>query len=122
MMMIEPEVKAAFCTEIDDIESWLPSAEKAISYWLQVDIGPKGEPGADHFEVRIASTKAMIEEAPTICRATMLVDEASYSFDRVRETLDTVVSACGRATWEETAAALSRHLRWEYEDYTIIDA
>ena len=122
MMMIEPEVKMAFCTDIDDIDGWLPSDGKPISYWLQVDIGPKNETGADHFEIRVASAEAMIGEMPTICRATMLVDQASYSFEQVVQTLDTVVQSCGRKTWQETAVALSRHLRWEHEDYAVIDA
>ena len=94
--MIEPEVKAAFCTDIDDIENWLPSGDEAINYWLQVDIGVKDEVGADYFQLRVASTDALIGTAPTICRATMLVDKAHYSFDKVSESLDTVVRSCGR--------------------------
>ena len=120
--MIEPEVKAAFCTDIDDIENWLPSGDEAINYWLQVDIGVEDEVGADYFQLRVASTDALIGTAPTICRATMLGDKADYSFDKVSESLDTVVRSCGRETWEETAIVLSRHFLWQYEDYTVIEA
>ena len=59
----------------------------------------------------------MTGERPTICRATMLVDKAGYSFELVRQILDSVVRSCGRDTWDETAIVPSRHFRWEFEDY-----
>ena len=40
----------------------------------------------------------------------------------VMDDLEIFGTTGSRSTWQETAVALSRHLRWEHEDYAVIDA
>lgn len=119
-MMITPTLDDAFCSDIPNIEDWVPPLGSPIDFWLQLDIGPEGEEGTDQFQLRVVSPDAVLPDAPRIDRATLLVNRTNYSYEAIEHAIGEVLVKCARATWPETALALSRFFLWEYEDYTTV--
>nr|WP_248305848.1 immunity 8 family protein [Devosia sp. MC1541] len=94
----------------DDVEDFCVAAEAMI--------GPDGEDGADIFSFEVCTPKWFYKNRlNSAAFARHVVFVSAYDEKAVQNlVVDTVANITG-GTWSEIAEKLSRHFRWEYEDY-----
>ncbi|HVJ18421.1 MAG TPA: Imm8 family immunity protein [Polyangiaceae bacterium] len=115
-----PVLKSFDCSEIDDIESWVP-ASSAVCYWLTLSIGAPDSDGADNFQVCVAMPDGL--KSPEGRRikpkgnqpAPIVVQE--YSWAEVLREIERRLNACAGRNWAEMQEGLRLQMNWEYEDY-----
>jgi hypothetical protein len=85
-------------------------------------IGVKDEGGVEYFYFRIVTPKRLsklISEKKIIDgRATFIVDESDFelNFSLVEKQINDILKDSIRPTWDETAKAINRFLKWEYDN------
>ena len=117
--MITPKLRDAYSDDFK-VREWEPAESATINFWLVLEIGPDDEDGTEYFRVRVAEQRAFVDDGAAVMRATVLVERERYSFETILAAIEKVIEGCGRASWSETAVALSRYFLWEYEDHKFI--
>ncbi len=113
---VKAHLRSVRSPEVADLERW--SAPASFSLYLQLLVGPEGEPGEESFGLTLCTPDRLAlqasKEGVTDGRHHFVVDRYDYAqFDRY---IRRRVASCEGATWDEVAAQLSRLGRWEFED------
>ena len=116
---MKAEIKLIYSADVADLENWCPLDPEEVYVPLDLYIGPIGEPEADIFQVVLTTPAALRVQRqrgvrPTPRHCLVVID---YEWPAVRRRLDEVVADCTGEDWEEIAACLSQHFRWEFEGY-----
>jgi hypothetical protein len=119
------ELELRSCSSYEDapLEQWVPGRLEEVFVQVELEIGIKGERGADLFYVRIATPegiRAAFDRWPDYKepdRALLVFSD--YTWDALLARLTRIVSGCARDTWAESALCLTRHFEWEYDDFVI---
>lgn len=112
--MISPEIKSMICHELEN--GMLPPNAEDCSVFIEVEIGPKGEEGADIFSFEAVTPKYLMRKAETRWgRGYLIVDRFSWS--TVESSVKKLLSHCSRQSWVEVATEIGKELNWEFENY-----
>ena len=119
------EVKSFFSSDVDtSIYHWQPDDPEVVFIQLSIAIGVEGEEASDDYQTVVATPKG-IEEAMTAHNVKSfdrnLMVYKFYSFDQVKEDIETIAANCQCDTYEESTLKLQRYFLWEYEDYVLSD-
>jgi hypothetical protein len=115
-----PVLKELDCTDIPDVEKWLPASSE-VCYWLTLSIGTSDSEAADNFQVCVATPDGlksargrMIKPKGAAPPPIVLQD---YSWDGVLREIDRRLAACAGTDWLAMQEKLRLLFMWEYEGY-----
>jgi hypothetical protein len=113
-MNIKPEIIDYYCSEIDDIEDWIPSDPTDVDYWLTVMIGCD-QHGGDNFNIHIV-TPINLNQGKESGKHAIILNH--YSWQGVIDEINKVLEQCSDITWSGLSAQLSKYFEWEYQGMT----
>lgn len=115
---MNPELKSIASVDVDDLTTWQPDGDD-FSITLDLEIGVRGEPGADLFHLYVTSPawlqRSLAGGGMADGRHTLIT--TAYGYAKVLAWIDGVLARCAGADWAEISARLARYFAWEYEDY-----
>jgi Immunity protein 8 len=100
--------------------AWSPEARNDVYFVIELEIGRRGDPRADLFQVLVATPEGLRARGTgddVIVDRNALVLSEFVSWPRLRDCLQRIVDSCAREEWRESVARLQRYFQWEYEDY-----
>lgn len=112
------------CSDIPELETWRPKRLEDVYLSISVYIGNSSGGAADIFQTLVATPEAIRARMKTHGAAlvegrhSLLV--SCYDWNAIREHLEKLVAQAPTTNWERAAGFLSRHLLWEFEDYTLL--
>ncbi len=116
---MKPEIKEIFSADVADLAAWAPNYLEDIYVGLQLMIGPAGEPGADMFQLLVATPQALRAHRLPGSRPSyqycLVVHD--YDWPEIRSKIEQIVAGCEGNDWLAIAEKLARHFRWEFQDY-----
>ena len=113
-MMITPEIKRMISHDLEYGE--LPPDAEDCTVFIEVEIGPKGEEGADIFSFEAVTPKYLMRKPETRWgRGYLIVDR--FSWTTVESSVKELLSHCSRQSWVEVATEIGKELHWEFENY-----
>ena len=118
--MVDLEIKQWHSSDVDDLTRWRPATREEVYFPLELNIGERGDPASDIFDVLIATPEALRERARTLVlaeRAILLVGD--YHWPEIERAIQEIVQHCAAPTWTEAVLRLQLYFRWEYEDYAV---
>ena len=114
--MTNPELRSFDCTDHDPIETWSPGREP-VRYWLTLEIGDAGHPGADLYYVPVADHAGL--KTPQWKRRTdrsvppVVVDP--YSWRDVLSEVRRLIASAAAPDRRSTQELLRQAFAWEYD-------
>lgn len=115
--MIQPEIKSIISHDLEYGSG--PQDSEDCSIFIEVEIGPKGQEGADIFSFEVVTPKFLMRKADTHWGRGYLI-VASFSWSVVENAVQKLLSHCARQTWQEVAMEIGKELHWEFENYQAI--
>ena len=112
--MIQPELKSIDCPDLEYGKE--PPDPEECSVFIEVEIGPKGQEGAEIFSFEAVTPKSLIGKTERRWGRGLLIMD-NFSWSGVEKPLQKLLMHCARQTWEETAKELAKELAWEFENY-----
>lgn len=116
--MKTPELKSIMSIDVDDLATWQPEGDD-FSVTLDMEIGVRGEPGADRFHIYVTSPawleRSLAGGGMVDGRHTLLT--TSFNYSRILAWIDRILARSAGADWTEVSARLARYFEWEFEDY-----
>jgi hypothetical protein len=111
------EVRAIIPNDIPlrDWPSWTPADPSEEFRWFTVDIGPAGDPGADSFQVAVASPRGLRRSGAVGKDRALVVRQ--FVPEEVERAIREFVSVCEAYTWADIVNLLRTRMDWEYEGY-----
>ena len=103
----------------DDFSNFSPEDPKNFGTWVRMLIGPRGEAGAESFDIFVCTPSWLASELHkqnAIFPRNHLVIQ-SFDHTLIASHLSRAVSMCSGRDWLEVAVLLSRLGAWEFEDY-----
>ena len=100
-----------------NLRIWEPADPSSLATTINVDIGAKGRPGTDTFQLRIATPQGLmnIESRDGIIAIRPLLVLQRYDFSAVWRWLQATVEQCEADSWLDCVAKLRRWFDWEYD-------
>lgn len=88
---------------------------------LQLEIGIKGQVGAELFDVVAAEPQGLknhgvVDENGAIADRNIIVFQ-EFSWQSLERVLGAILQRCQSPSWEESVLKLQRYFLWEYEDF-----
>ena len=114
---MKAEIKAYERTDNEDLSSYEPEDRQVFGFTLLFSIGVKGQPGADYFEVDVASAGYLEHLVPQPFFLEHTILAADYNIPEIVALVRKRVEALDGDSWEGLAGKISRFARWEFEDY-----
>jgi hypothetical protein len=112
--MIQPEIKSILSHDLEYGKE--PPDSDDSSVFIEVEIGPKEQEGADIFSFEVVTPKFLMRKTETHWGRGYLIVE-SFSWSVVEKAVQKLLSHCARQTWHETATEIAKDLHWEFESY-----
>jgi len=112
------EVKAIMSTDIFDLNNYRPDDYESFSFLVTVTVGPKGEIGADLFDIDVCTPKWLLDNqnSDTILgKGKLIVFRCDMKIILAR--IRALFEGCSGKDWNEIATKLSRIGNWEFENY-----
>ena len=109
-----PEIKSIISTEYD--YGALPEDLEDGEVSIDVEIGIKGQEGADIFYLTAITPKA-ISGRPEKKWGRGYLIMPSFSWKEVNSSLEKLLMHCSGEDWKEISTKLSKELLWEYDNY-----
>jgi hypothetical protein len=113
-IMIQPEMKSVLCHNLE--YGMEPPDSEDCSLFIEVQIGPKGQKGADIFSFEAVTPKSLIGKTERRWGRGLLILD-TFSWSGVEKALEKLLMHCARQTWEETAKEIAKELDWEFDNY-----
>ena len=115
-----PELKDFYSTEVEDLENYQPEDPEKFSFDLAILVGPKGEEGAEKFEMEVCTFKWLEEtcgeDEVAMSRHRLMVHY--YNYKRIIDFIEHYLrTRCSGENWHEVGEKVSRLGYWEFEDY-----
>ena len=100
-----------------DPNDYTGNEDGTVSLTLTLSIGIDGEEGSDYFDLFVCSYDWMKKwyRYPKILTHTLVLHE--YNLEEIVNVIESHISKCEGANWEEISAKLSQIFKWEFEDY-----
>src|SRR5712672_1151375 len=115
-----PVLKGFDCTDIDDVQRWLPASSE-VCYWLTLSIGTADAAAADNFQVCVATPDGLKSSVGRRIKPKGAVPPPivlqEYSWDGVLREIKGRLAACAGTDWVEMQEKLRLLFIWEYEGY-----
>jgi hypothetical protein len=116
---MRPILKGLFSADVADLDSWQPASLEAVHVAVELEIGVPDEPGADLFQVVIATREALCTRKHRGCCSPdshhLIV--RSYNWRQILQTIEELIAQCEGADWDDCAGQLARYFNWEFEDH-----
>ena len=111
---VRPEVRRLWPNDIApaDWPTWEPSGPTDEFQWFSLDIDPVGDPGADNFQVAVATPRGLHHHRDCL-RETLLVGR--FEPAEVERVIREFVSWCAAGSWPEVVRLLRTRMGWEYD-------
>src|ERR1700748_330034 len=112
------EVKGIMSTEIFDLENYKPENNENFSFLLTVTVGPKGEIGAENFDIDVCTPKWLLDNQYddfVLGKGKLIVFRCDMK--KILARIRALFNECNGEDWNEIAVKLSRIGHWEFEDY-----
>ena len=117
-MTLIPELKDWFCSDVDDIERWVPEHQD-VFYWLNLSIGQRGDERSDDFGVLVATPDGLKRyrqsSHPEARSALPPIVVHPYSWDTVAFEIRRRLERCEGSDWPDMVRSLQKVFQWEYE-------
>jgi hypothetical protein len=117
-MKVELEVIGFISSDVPNLGTWQPENPSDVYFPLDIEIGEKGKPGGNFFEVIIATPEGIRAFGERYGRLpdrnVMIVLE--YRWAAIYERITGIVASCRRESWPRSIECLQRYFHWEYED------
>lgn len=113
-IMIQPEMKSILCHDLEYGKE--PPDSEDCSVFIEVEIGPNGQEGADIFSFEVVTPKFLTGKTERRWGRGLLIMD-TFSWSGVEKALQKLLMHCARQTWEETAKEIAKELAWEFENY-----
>lgn len=110
---MQADVRTIEADDIAEWPEWLP-VDAACEYrWFTVTIGPSGDPGADLFQVAVATPLGLKDRRTKGKFVGLVVDRFEPSI--VESAIRDFVAQSQALTWQGIVELLRVKMRWEYE-------
>ena len=113
-VMLIPEIKVIFSVDLEGDE--LPPDPEDCAVLVNVDIGIKGEDGADQFHFT-AVTPRFLQRYDDARWGRSYLIVPRFSWETVEAALDKLLLHCRAEDWDTIARNLNKELNWEFENY-----
>jgi hypothetical protein len=111
-------IRSLTSPDIRELDAYRPENPADFGFLLRIIAGPAGAPGEESFDVVVCTPSWFASRMglqPVSGRHHLFVRE--YDAARLRRFIESYVSGCRGATWQEAAERLARLAHWEFEDY-----
>ena len=112
--LLIPEIRELRCTDLS-VDS-PPADPKNCSFYVEADIGIKGQAGAETFGFTAITTQAIANEQERRWGRGYLI-LPWFDWVDIRQALDRLLAQCSGSSWEVIASKLSKELMWEFDNY-----
>jgi hypothetical protein len=116
---MQAELKRLHSPDIENLKAYTPQEKENFSFLLQLMVGPRGDAGAESFDVVVCTPDWLKQRHGmsdiVIGRHFLIVFQ--YDYERLFHFLQECCARCTGDTWQEIAENLDRVGRWEFEDY-----
>jgi len=109
-----PEMKSIMSPDLE--YGLLPEAPDDCEVFIEIEIGPKGEEGADIFPFTAITPKAISGNSDKKWGRGYLITP-TFSWSGVEESLGKLLMHCSGNDWNEISEKLSKELHWEFDNY-----
>ena len=120
--MIIAELDSIVCYSVmEGFEKYVPENGECFSIEIQVDVGIKGQEGAEIFSFNVCTAKWLEEnykDEIVFLRHIILVPY--FNYEMLKNRIEKLIKSIHAETWNEYAEKLSRYGYWEFEDYQDI--
>jgi hypothetical protein len=106
-------VRGIEANDIPEWPLWSPSSPSEECQWFTVSVGSAGTPGADLFQVAVATPAGLQERRDKRRFVGLVVDR--FELRLVAEAIRAFVAASEALSWEGVVEQLRARMRWEYE-------
>lgn len=113
---MEPYIQALWTSvsHLDPIEEWVPESNHTVQYWLNIDVGLRGEIGREDFSVLILTEDSqrhfsLKRTPPKRC----LVIPGDYEWAKVRDDVQRVFESCLTSDFSDLCERLAKHFKWD---------
>ncbi len=110
---MEPYIQALWASR-DPIEEWVPKENHTVQYWLNIDVGFRGEAGREDFSVMILTEESQrhfsLERTPP---KRCLVIPGDYEWAKVRDHVQQVFDSCLTYDSLDFCDQLAKHFKWD---------
>ncbi len=107
------EVRYIEANDIPAWPDWQAADELDEHQWFTVFVGPPGDPGADLFQVAVATPRWLWARGRPGRFVGLVVDR--FEARAVERAIRDFVASAEGPTWREVARQLASKMRWEYE-------
>ena len=112
------EVKSIMSTDIFDLDNYRSVDNENFSFSLTVSVGPKGETGAEFFEVDVCTPKWLLDnQYDDVISGKGKIIVFRCDMMRILNKVKALFDGCSGKDWQDIAIKLSRIGHWEFEDY-----
>lgn len=112
---MQAEVRGIEANDLPDWPRWSPSGPADEFQWFTVAVGPPGEPGADMFQVPVATPLGLRERRRKGKFVGLVVDRLEP--EAVERAISDFVAGSRAPTWQGVVEQLRSRMVWEYEGY-----
>jgi hypothetical protein len=109
--MITPEIRDYSCTDIENIDTWVPAEATDVDFWLTLMIGID-QHGGDNFDLHVVTPKNLAP-GPDAKKYAVVLNE--YSRETLRNEIQRILQECTGFNWSDICEQLSKRFHWEYE-------
>jgi Immunity protein 8 len=109
------EVRWIEANDLPGWPDWSASGPADEVQWFTVGVGPVGGPGADLFQVAVATPLGLRERRTKGKFAGLVVDR--FEPRLVEQAIREFVAGSDALTWDGVVDLLRARMRWEYEGY-----
>lgn len=116
---MEIEIKSFMSPDILDFKNFVPTDKKSFSFLLELEIGIKGEKGADLFSIEVCTPQWLLGNFQSsdiiFCKNRLIVFE--YNIENIINEVKRYLRSITGSSWEDVASEISKIAHWEYENY-----
>lgn len=113
------ELKAVHSPDVDDLADYRPPSDAPFSVFVELFVGPHGEPGEEGFGIVVCNGRWLDKESslagPLLGRHHLVVTE--WDWRAIENFFRQHVASCEGDTWSDVALLVARLAHWEFEDY-----
>ena len=108
-------VRGIQANDLPDWPNWSPVSPADEFQWFTVAVGPVGGPGADNFQVAVATSRGLRERRRDVKFIGLVVHR--FEPEVVEQAIRGFVEGLQAPTWEGVVEWLQRHMLWEFAGY-----
>ena len=111
--MPQAVIQSYYCSDVDDLDTWVPASDLDIYIPIDLYIGPEGEEGTNIFSILVASPPALNRNGHRGKSKVFVVH--TWDWNSVKSTFVSWVEEVGEGSWERLTDKLRKKFHWEFE-------